>query len=363
MYHSSCAFLLSLGIGFACGGWLFGQPLPAHEVWLRPPALCPGDTIAIVAPSSPIDVEQIQAYSRILEQSGYRVLIPETLSRSQGYLAGTDQQRADEINAMIRNPEVRAIFPARGGYGLTRILDRLDYEALQRDPKIITGYSDITALHLAVARKCRLITFHSPVPMSDLWQGDLPELIYANSNFRRAVFESEYEAGQPGYSISAPEDRPAETLVGGRARGRLTGGNLTLVSSTMGTPYAIDANEAILFLEDVDEAPYRVDRMLSQLRLSGVLDQVSGVILGDFSHDQGATREEIQRVLRDYFAEAKVPVIWNFPLGHISTNATLPVGALVELDASQCRLRLLENPVRLRSSDPPIRPNCSAESR
>lgn len=332
-------------------GQLQPDPLsPNRDSWLKAPALQPGDTVAIVAPSSPVNVSQVRTYAKSLEELGYHVVIPQNIERADGYLAGTDKQRADELNAMIRDPQVRAIFPARGGYGLTRILDQLDYEALRRDPKIIAGYSDITALHLAVARHCRLITFHSPVPMKDLWKGDAPEVSYSNALFRRSVFECKYPSDVEGYEIRAPQYRPAETLVSGTAQGRLVGGNLTLIASTMGTPYAVDMRDSILFLEDVDEAPYRIDRMLSQLRLSRDLEKVRGVILGDFSHNDGNTQSDMCRVLREYFGNASVPVVWNFPLGHISDNATLPVGALVELDADQCVVRLLENPVRLRST-------------
>jgi muramoyltetrapeptide carboxypeptidase len=323
-----------------------GQQHQAMVPWIKPKALRPGDTVAIVAPSSPVDVNQIRAYAQRLQESGYQVLIPEDIGRKSGYLAGNDQQRAEELNAMIRNPVVRAIFPARGGYGLTRILDRLDYDALRRDPKIITGYSDITALHLAIARKCQMVTFHSPVPMSDLWQGSQPAYEYADGLFTRAVFAASYSQ-QKGYVISAPPNRPAQTMVKGVARGRLMGGNFTLISSTLGTPMAIDATDSILFLEDVDEAPYRIDRMLSQLQLAGILDQVRGVILGDFSHQQGETQDEMQRVLHDYFENAPYPVLSHFPVGHIATNATLPIGAIAQLDADAATITLLENPVEL----------------
>lgn len=331
---------------WATSGLLLGQQSTSNLPWIKPPALCAGDLVAIVAPSSPADEKQINEYSQRLQKAGYRVLVPENIGRQSGYLAGTDDQRVDELNTMIRDPKVRAIFPARGGYGLTRILDRLDYEALRRDPKIITGFSDITALHLAVSRKCRLITFHSPVPMSELWQGPLPAYVYSDELFTRAIFAGSYSQGT-GYVISAPHDRPAKMMVAGVSQGRLVGGNLTLISSTMGTPMAIDATDAILFLEDVDEAPYRIDRMLSQLRLAGVLNQISGVILGDFSHQQGATQDEIDRVLRDYFEQAPYPVLQHFPVGHIATNATLPIGALVELNTKEGTVRLLENPVAL----------------
>jgi muramoyltetrapeptide carboxypeptidase len=324
---------------------------PAGD-WIKPPALRSGDTIAFVAPSGPVNVAQLQEYARALDRDGFRVILPSGIDRREGYLAGSDEQRANELNAMIRDPDVRAIFPARGGYGLTRILDRLDYQALRDNPKIIIGYSDITALHLAVARKAKVVTFHSPVPLSNLYQGHLPQFAYAEALFRRAILSSEYQEQASGYritSVAGSQTATAEpqTLVGGKAQGRLVGGNLTLISATMGTEYEIDPQGGLLFLEDVDEAPYRVDRMLSQLRLSGVLEKVAGVILGDFSHQEGATQVEMQGVLRSYFANSGYPVIWKFPLGHVPCNATLPIGVMAEMDADQCWIQLLENPVIL----------------
>src|SRR5207237_574223 len=159
----------------------------------------------------------------------------------------------------------------RGGYGLTRILDRVDYAALRKGPKIVTGYSDLTALHLAIARKARVITFHSPMPMSDLWR-EGPVYAYAARSFRRAVFACQYAQGERGYVLNGPEVGKPVKLVGGKGKGRLVGGNLTLICSTLGTPYAIEAKGNVLFLEDVNEAPYRIDRCLSQLRLAGVLE-------------------------------------------------------------------------------------------
>jgi muramoyltetrapeptide carboxypeptidase len=285
-----------------------------------------------------------------LEKAGYKVLIPKGIARrTSGYLGGTDEERAAELNAMIRDPKVRAIFPVRGGYGLTRILDRIDYAALRMDPKIITGYSDLTALHLAIARKARLVSFHSPMPMYDLWQEDKPEFAYAARSFRRAVFADQYEKRASGYTIAIPADHELEKLVGGVARGRLVGGNLTLICSTLGTPYAIEPKGTILLIEDVNEAPYRVDRSLSQLRLAGVLDAVSGVVVGSFIGKDPADADaaEIERVLREYFERSKVPVVIKFPIGHTPLNATLPHGGLVELDANSGSLRLLEDPVRL----------------
>jgi muramoyltetrapeptide carboxypeptidase len=342
-------------------------PLAAQEEkqkeWIKPRGLKPGDTIMFVAPAAPVEMPALLEYARSLEKAGYKVVIPKGINRKSGYLAGSDDERAAELNAAIRDPKVRAIFPLRGGYGLTRILDRLDYAALRRDPKIITGFSDLTALHLAIARQARVVTFHSPMSLRELWQPK-KEFAFAATSFRRAVFADQYK-DEVGYTIALPSDQPRPIkVVGGKARGRLLGGNLTLISSTLGTPYAIEPKGAILFMEDVNEAPYRVDRYLSQLRLAGVLDAVAGVVLGNFTNpphptlspkdDGGEGRargeakeaKEIERVLREYFAGAKVPVVMNFPVGHVANNATLPHGALVELDGDAVSLRLLENPVQ-----------------
>lgn len=320
---------------------------PKDLEWLVPPALKPGDTIAYAAPAASAEMPTLRTYADQLEKAGYKVLIPKGIeNRKQGYLGGTDDERADELNRLIRDPKVRAILPVRGGYGLTRIIDRLDYDALRKDPKIITGYSDLTALHLAVARHSRLVTFHSPMPMRDLWQEKNPEYAFGIRSFRRAVFADQYPKGQSGFPIAVPDDHKLTTLVGGVARGRLFGGNLTLICSTLGTPYAIQPEKAILFFEDVNEAPYRVDRSLSQLRLAGVLDRVSGVIVGSFTNKEPEDGKEIERVIREYFGKMKVPVLLNFPVGHTPRNATLPHGAMVELDADKHLLRVLENPVR-----------------
>jgi muramoyltetrapeptide carboxypeptidase len=326
-----------------------GDEAPVAE-WARPRALKPGDAIAFVAPAAPAEMPPLRAYAAQLEKEGYRVIIPDGIEkRKVGYLGGSDEERAAELNAMIRDPKVRAIFPARGGFGLTRILDRIDYEALRKDPKIITGFSDLTALHLAVARKARVVTFHSPMPMSSLWRGDRPEYAFAAASFHRALFADAYKKDQRGYVISIPEDGPQPVkLVAGKAHGRLLGGNLSMICATLGTPFALDPKGAILFIEDVNEAPYRVDRMLSQLRLAGVLDAVAGVVVGAFTVKEPADAQEIERVVREYLQPLKAPVLLHFPVGHVRKNATLPHGGLVELDCDNSRLRVLEDPVLLK---------------
>jgi muramoyltetrapeptide carboxypeptidase len=334
-------------LGSLGSGSLSAKDLPPHSEWLKPPALKPGDTIALVAPAGPVELAQLKEYAQGLESAGYHVSIAQGIDRKSGYLAGSDQARADELNAAIHDPKVRAIFPCTGGYGLTRILDQIDYAALRRDPKIIIGFSDLTALHLAIGREARLITFHSPMPNASLRKKD-KEHAFANGSFERALFADRYEPGAVGYTIALPAGQPRPTtLVGGKARGRLTGGNLTLISSTLGTPYAIEPQGKILMIEDVHEAPYRIDRYLSQLRLAGALDSIAGVVAGGFTSDDPKHANEFDRILGEYFVPLKKPAVTHFPVGHITNNATLPMGAMIELDADTGTLRVLENPVRL----------------
>lgn len=320
-------------------------PAPAADPWVRPPALRPGDTIAFVAPAGPADPERVAKAKDRFERLGFKVSVPPTLAaRRDRYLAGSDDDRAAEFNAAVRDPKVRAVVAVKGGYGLTRILDKLDYAALTADPKIVAGFSDLTALHLAIARRCRLVTFHSPMPQFGLYRDDGP-FGYSGDLFWRTVRADRYPAGGGGFVVPLPADRPRpKTLAPGVARGRLVGGNLSLVAATVGTPFAVEAEGNILLLEDTGEKAYRIDRMLSQLRLAGLLDRFAGVVLGTFD---GADETELAAVLKEYFGGGKVPVLADFPVGHTPYNVTLPHGGLVELDATAGTVRLLEAPVRL----------------
>lgn len=324
--------------------------LAADEVgggmaWKKAKALRQGDTIAFVAPAGPSDPMRVEQGRKRLEALGYRVRVPKDLIRRDRYLAGSDDARAGELNEAIRDPEVRAVFPCRGGYGLMRILDRIDYEAIRDDPKIITGYSDLTALHLAVARRSRVITFHSPMPESALYRDD-GEYAYASSVFWKTV-RGEGFSGKPGEGVDVdlPEGRPKPVrLVGGKARGRVVGGNLTLICATLGTPYALEADGNILIVEDTGEAAYRIDRYFAQLRLAGVLGRIAGLIIGTFDNTD---EKAVEEVVREYGSRLHVPVLMDFPLGHTPFNAALPHGGLIELDADTPRVRLLEAPVAL----------------
>ncbi len=313
--------------------------------WLKPKGLKLGDTIALVAPAGPVDRAVVLAYQMQLQKSGYQVQCDaRMLDRKKEYLAGSDDERLNELNRAIRDPIVRGVFPVRGGYGLTRILDRVDYESLRRDPKVIIGYSDLTALHLAIACKARVVSFHSPMPMSNLAQGHLPEHAYSQNAFERMLFVDRHPNGMTSETIEIPASDSIKTINAGKAHGRLMGGNLSLVCATLGTPFAIEATGNILFLEDVNEAPYRVDRLLSQLRLAGILNSVAGIVLGQFTCKDPNDAKEIDRVLCDAIKPLSCPVVANFPVGHVPKNATLPHGAMVELDADRKCLTLLEEP-------------------
>jgi muramoyltetrapeptide carboxypeptidase len=336
------AALIVSAVALGPGG---ARPGPAGDEWARPPALKAGDTIAFVAPAGPADAEKVGKAKERFERMGFRVAVPPTLTaRRDRYLAGSDADRAAEFDAAVRDRGVHAVFAVKGGYGLTRILDRIDYRAVRENPKVIAGFSDLTALHLAIARKCRLVTFHAPMPQYGLWRDD-GGFGYSGDLFWRAVRADRYPQGGGGYAVPLPADGPKPVcLVPGTARGRLVGGNLSLVAATVGTPFEIEPAGNILLLEDTGEKAYRIDRMLSQLRLAGLLDRFAGVVAGTFD---GADGKELDAVLKEYFGRGKVPVVTNYPVGHTPYNATLPHGGLVEVDAAAGTVRLLEAPVVL----------------
>lgn len=313
-----------------------------------PSGLRPGDTIALVAPARNVNRAALERVTQRLQALGYRVKFAEDIERRYGYLAGSDERRAAELMQAFEDPEVDAVFPFTGGYGTTRLLDRLDYDIIAAHPKILIGFSDITGLHLALQAKTQLITFHAPNADGG-WGREAGMNAYAERWLWRCLEKAQNRDTAEGFSYELPEGHgPLQVLQAGKARGRLTGGNLSLVASLMGTPYEIQTEGRVLFLEDVHEAPYRVDRMLSQLRLGGKLRSPAAVVLGQFTDtgDEDDRGLSMDQVLRDYFANAPYPVIANFPAGHVAENATLPMGAEVELDTERSVLRVLQAPVK-----------------
>jgi muramoyltetrapeptide carboxypeptidase len=361
--HLLAVFIATVTVALAAASLMAAEPASQSPPPIFPQALAPGDTVEIIAPAKYLNEERVLVAKKRLEAMGFKVRLPEKLFRKKGFLGGSDDERAAELMAAFADPEVKAVMPGTGGYGTTRIVDKLDYDVIRRNPKILIGFSDITGLHTAINQKTGLVTFHSPLPAA----GSDDMTPFAAKWYWRAILAKDYPAnGLPaGYTIftHTGQDASADkaklfegvpkpvTMRGGKAHGRLIGGNLSVAHALMGTPYEIQTAGKILFLEDVGEAPYRVDRMLSTLRLAGKFDHVAGVILGQFSARNEEPKwdddESMDDVLKDYFGKLNVPVLSHFPIGHVRFNATLPVGAMAEIDADAQTLRVLENPVTL----------------
>jgi muramoyltetrapeptide carboxypeptidase len=314
---------------------------------IKPQRLCPGDTVGIIAPASaPPDPAAIDKSIAAIEQMGFKGLLAPKARQRLGYLAGNDRDRAGDIMRMFSNRKVRAITCIRGGYGTSRLLPRLDYKAIQANPRIFVGYSDITSLHAAMYLESGLMTFHGPMLNSDFIVPDMPE--FTLKSFLRMLGEA-----KPYGSICAGYDGPKPLVLRkGTASGRLIGGNLTLLCAAMGTPYQPSFDNSILFIEDLSEQPYRFDRMLTQLLLSGALNKVKGIAIGinadcddPKAKDGKEYRQTLEEVLRERLLPLKVPMVMNLPFGHVPYNATLPFGARVTLDGQKGDLFFEESAV------------------
>ena len=302
-----------------------------------------GDTIGLVGPSGTVReagaVDQAIAY---LEEIGFRVKVGKSAHARYGYLSGTDEVRACDLNAMFADPEVDAIVCTRGGYGTMRLLDLLDYDVIRANPKVFIGFSDITALHIAFLEKCGLATFHGP--MATRWRTEFPD------GFTKDALFSAIAAAQPmGELRNTPQYPMRETVNPGSAEGLLVGGNLSLIAGTIGTPYELSTKGRILFIEEIGEKTYCVDRMLTQLRLAGKFKDCAGVIFGDFCDcpveypEFGLTLKEI---IRDIVAPCGKPVFTGLQAGHLSPKLTLPLGVRCRMDADACTLTVMEAAVR-----------------
>lgn len=297
---------------------------------IKPKALALGDTLALVAPSGRVATpERVDRCAAALDALGFAVRVYPSCRSGYGYLSGTDEERADDMNAAFADDAIDGIVCLKGGYGTPRILDRLDYDLIARHPKAFVGYSDITAIHLALLERCSLATFHGPMPSSDM----IPEFAASSRESWLSSLCSRQALGR----LPTPEGAQApRALVPGRARGELVGGNLSLLAATMGTPYQVRAEGRILFIEDIDEAPYRVDRMLTCLRLAGVFDGCAGILLGNWNNcagDPSTPGLSLEEVFRDTLCPCGKPVLMGYPAGHCSPTLTLPLGTLAELDA------------------------------
>ena len=337
------------------GGALVAMPVMANSVSGRttgtpvthkPKRLARGQTIGLIAPSSNVVENEEIYYARdVLKSFGFDVKPGKHLFERRGYLAGLDKMRADDVNAMFADENVDGIVCLRGGYGSPRILPYLDYSAIQANPKVIMGYSDVTALLNAIYTKTGLITFHGPIAgqrFSD----------YTLSSFKKVLFEAQSNtilAEAPPFEEKegwVEKDNRLTVIVPGKAEGQLIGGNLSLMTSLAGTDYEPDYSGKILFLEDVSEAPYRIDRMLTHLKLAGRLQKVAGIVFGKctecYSHRNSLSLEQ---VLYDHLEPLGVPVVRGAMIGHIDDMATIPVGAKAEINTENGPIRLLESAV------------------
>ena len=301
------------------------------------PALRSEGTIALIAPAGPatLDVERAGQWMRT---RGYDLRIFPGVHERDGYLAGSDKTRLNDLHKAFADPEIDAIFCLRGGYGTPRLLDSLDFDLLRANAKPFVGYSDITALHLAISRYAGFVTFHGPMLNADLLGDKQPPTESSLFSMLRGQLGA-------GSELMHPVAYPLTTIEPGIACGRLLGGNLSMIAAVMGTPFEIDADGIILLIEDVNEPIYRIDRLLTHLRLAGKLEQVAGVLVGDVAGvDQGA----LERLLKQTFEPLRIPVLSGWRSGHCDPNLTLPMGALVRLDAGEQRV-VLEQDVVLKA--------------
>ena len=307
---------------------------------IKPEKLKREDVIGIISPSSPVsDKAKLEAGVSYFKKMGYRVKVGNNAMKEWGYLAGTDEERVEDIHNMFLDHEVKLIICLRGGYGASRLLDKIDYSIIKNNPKIFCGYSDITVLQNAFFNKTGLVTFAGPMAGVDFYK-DIRE--FTERNFWDAVTSSEL------IKINYPCGERLGSYQGGIAEGRLIGGNLSLFSTLIGTEYLPEPEGKILFLEEVDEVPYRIDRMLNQLRLSGFLGKIKGVILGSFTDCMESNPQrkslKLEEVMEDYFIKNfHAPVLYNLKHGHINDNLTIPIGVNVRINGTNSSIDFLES--------------------
>lgn len=297
---------------------------------IRPQRLKQGDTVGLVALSSPLKMEQLEAKTAFIESLGLHYKLGQTIGLPDGMLAGTDEDRLEDLHAMIKDPEVKGIFCVRGGYGLARIVDQIDYQLLEENPKVIWGFSDVTSLHLAVNEFSNLVTFHGPM----LSNGE-----EAMDALSAKMFQQLFSPLEIQYSEMIS---PLETISGGVVRGELTGGNLNRIVRTLGTKFEFDAQGKIIVLEDIKEALEHIDGMMNQLRQARKLEQAAGFVIGSFTElGKEETYEEVLDIMREYLIPLNKPVLAGFQIGHCKPNVAIPLGVEAILDADEKVLRIL----------------------
>jgi muramoyltetrapeptide carboxypeptidase len=309
---------------------------------LKPKKLSKGDLIGVISPASnPDDLSKIDKGVQYLEKLGYNVEVGKNVGQKRGYLAGDDKQRLDDLHSMFKNKHVKAIINVRGGYGSGRLLDKINFNLIRKNPKIFVGYSDITALQMAMLKKAGLVTFAGPMLAVD-FHGKINS--YTEENFWK-LLTSTKKIGK----LKNPEKESFYVLNKGRSEGKLVGGNLALITSLLGTDYQPNFKNAILMVEEIGEVPYRIDRMFNQLKLAKIFNQVNGIILGRFvdCYETDTDKETLtlNEIIEDYLADLKMPILYNFKHGHVKQNMTVPFGLNCKLNSSRKFVEITESAV------------------
>lgn len=326
---------------------LYAKDLLPQKKTIKPNALKIGDKVGIIAPGTNVmDPDEINKAVEVIKWLGLEPVFAESLLEQIGYKTRKAELRANDFNKMFADKNIKAVFCIRGGYGSQQILKYIDFDIVKNNPKIFLGYSDITALHLAINRYAGLITFHGPV------------LLSAYTNFTANTLKSMlFGESQYPLSLTNPDGLsgirkvfPMRTIKEGKATGKLIGGNLSIVASLMGTKFEIETTNKILFLEDVGEAPFRIDRMLGQLSLAGKFDKAAGIVFGkceDCQGDESTWDSSLGEVLDYYFKPLDIPIFYGLLFGHSSNQLTLPINVSAELDSINQTLTILESPVEI----------------
>lgn len=306
---------------------------------IKPARLRKGDVIGIITPAScPEDLTKLEKSTKYFESLGYQVEQGPNIGKFEGYLGGTDAERLSDFHFMFRSKNIKAVFCARGGYGSGRILDKIDYKLVRTNPKIFVGYSDITQLQLALLTKCGLLTFAGPMPAVDFADEISP---FTEEHFWR-MLTSNKKIGK----LIQPGNEKIMAIVKGEVKARLVGGNLSNLVSVIGTPYLPFLKDKIMFIEEVAECPYRIDRMLNQLRLAKILGGLKGIILGAFvdcnEHDHTKRSLTLGEVIQNYLSNLKSPVMYNLKHGHLKDNVTLPVGGMIKVSSGRKHIEFME---------------------
>lgn len=325
-------------LGASCLSFEEMATVDPPEGLILPKHLRPGDKVGVCAPAGAINsIQEVSEFTEVLKNMGFRVKNGRNVAGQYGYFSANDTARAEEFMSLVEDEEIRAIFTIRGGWGCARILRQLDFSVIGRNPKIIMGFSDVTTLLNAITAKTGLATYHGPSGNSS-WNE------YSVSWIRKTLMDTKPVL----YHNSSGEDAPIVTYVNGKSRGKLYGGNLSVVASLLGSEYLPDWKDTLLFLEDVNEEPYRIDRMLTQLDLAGVLNKVQGVILGSFRKcvpEEPGRSFSLEQVFEQHFAHRRYPVFFGAQIGHIQNKFTLPVGVEAEMDADAGTIRLMHGAV------------------